>query len=272
MRWQDWLSRGAAFVQNLPPFLIALLSAAILLLLGSVLGRFLQAGTRRAAQATLDRVARRGTGMAAVGAAQVAQSVSALAGRFMYWLIFLVFGAAAIEVLGLPIVSAAVEQLGSYLPHAVTALAILFVGIVVASLAGGVAAAAAASGGVQYAAAVGRAVQSALIILALLVGLEQIGIHGELVVVLLAVVLGTVLGSAALAFGLGARTAVSNIVAAYYVAQAYRVGQTVRVGDVEGRIVRTTSTAVVLDTKAGQVHVPARLFSEQPSVLVTESA
>jgi RNase P/RNase MRP subunit p29 len=50
----------------------------------------------------------------------------------------------------------------------------------------------------------------------------------------------------------------------------YRVGQTVRVGEIEGRILRTTSTSVVLDTKSGQVQLPASIFSEQPSVLVAE--
>lgn len=143
-------------------------------------------------------------------------------------------------------------------------------GVVVASLVGGITAAASASAGMSYAGAVGRGVQGLLLVLAILVGLEQIGVHGQLFVVLLAVVVGVVLAGAALAFGLGARTAVSNIVGSYYVAQTYRVGQTVRVGEFEGRIVRTTATAVVLDTKSGQVLVPARLFSEQPSVLVTE--
>lgn len=272
MRWQDWLAEGAELVQRLQPYLVRLLSAAALLLLGSVIGRFLESGTRRAAQAAMDRLGRRGVGSAAVSAANLARSVSVLGGRFVYWLIFLLFAAAAIEVLGLPIVSRAVEQLAAYLPNAITALVIVLVGIVVGSLAGGATAAAAASRGVRYAAAVGRAVQATLVLLATLIGLEQVGIHGELVVVLLAVVIGTMLGGAALAFGLGARTAVSNIVAAYYVNQNYRVGQTVRVGGVEGRIVRTTSTAVVLDTKEGQVQVPAHLFSEQASVLVTESS
>ena len=59
--------------------------------------------------------------------------------------------------------------------------------------------------------------------------------------------------------------------AAHYVAQMYSVGQTVRVGETEGRIVRTTSTAVVLDTPTGVVQVPARLFTEQPSVRIPES-
>jgi small-conductance mechanosensitive channel len=125
---------------------------------------------------------------------------------------------------------------------------------------------------VAYAGAVGRAVQGVLLVLAILIGLEQIGVHGQLVVVLLASIIGVLLGGAALAFGLGARNAVSNIVASYYVGQTYRVGQTVRVAGFQGRIARTTPTSVVLDTTDGQVQVPARIFTDEPVVLVTETS
>ncbi|MBI2537056.1 MAG: mechanosensitive ion channel, partial [Gemmatimonadetes bacterium] len=169
------------------------------------------------------------------------------------------------------VVSRVGERLSAFVPAALTGLAIVLVGLVAASLAGGVAAAGAASAGVRYAGAVGRAAQIVVLALALLLGLQQIGIHGEVIAGLLAAILAVALAGAALAFGLGARVAVSNIVAAYYVTQMYRVGQTVRVGEIEGRILRATSTALILDTKDGQVHVPAGLFSEQPSILVPEA-
>ncbi len=257
-------------IQRLRPYLVDVLGAAALLLLGSIIGRFLASWSRRGAQAALDRIGRRGAGASAVGAARLGESVPALVGQFIYWLIFLVAVAAAFELLGLPVVSRVGERLAAFVPAALTGVAIVLVGMVVASLAGGVAAAGAASAGVRYAGAVGRAAQVMFLVVALLLGLEQIGIHGELIAVLLAAVLAVALGGAALAFGLGARTAVSNIVAAYYVTQMYRVGQTVRVGEIEGRILRSTSTAVILDTKNGQVHVPASVFSEQPSILVPE--
>jgi len=271
MTMQAWVPGVRDLFERLRPHLGDLLIAVGLVFLGSILGRVLGAGSRRAARAMLDRLGRRGKGAAAVGAEQLGQAVSVLVGRFVYWLILLVFIAVGLEVLGLPVVSRAGERLATYLPDAFTALAIVFVGVVVASLAGGVVAASAASAGVTYAGAVGRAVQGGFVILALLLGLEQIGMHGEYFLVLLWIVIGVLLGGAALAFGLGARTAVSNIIGAHYVAQMYQVGQTVRVGELEGRIVRTTANAVVLDTPAGLVQVPARLFSEQPTVLISES-
>jgi small-conductance mechanosensitive channel len=281
MDLQTWLSGVGDFLQSLRPYVIDVVVAALLLLVGTVASRYLERWTRRAAQAALDRSGRAsGTGAGVRGPAtrstgtlvapQLADSVPPLVGRFVYWVAFLLFAAWALEVLGLPVATRAGDRLASYLPGAFTGIAVVLVGIVVASLAGGITGAAVASTGTAYAGAIGRAVQGVLVVLAVLVGLEQIGVHGELLVILLAVFLGVVLSGAALAFGLGARTAVSNIVGSYYVAQTYRVGQTVRVGEFEGRIVRTTATAVVLDNRGGQVLVPARLFTEQPSILLPE--
>jgi small-conductance mechanosensitive channel len=256
--------------QSLRPHLTELLAAIALVLAGWVVGRYLGKWSEHAASALLDRVGRRGKGAAAVGAAPLAEAVPGLVNRFVYWLSFLFFAAAGGEMLGLPVVSSAAGRAASYLPGAAAGFAIVLVGLVVASLVGGITAAASASAGTAYAGAIGRTVQGLVLILAVLIALEQIGIQGDLLIVLLAVVIGVILAGAALAFGLGARTAVSNIVGSYYVAQTYRVGQTVRIGEYEGRIVQTTPTAVVLDTRDGQVLIPARLFTELPSVLISE--
>jgi hypothetical protein len=257
-------------IQSLRPHLVKLLGAAAVLLLGSLLGRLAASWARRAGRAALDRVGRRGRGSGAVGAARLGEPGPELVGRFVYWLVVVLAVAVAAELLGLPLVERAGERLGVLVPEALTGVAVVLVGLVVASLAGGVTAAAAASAGVRYAGAVGRGVQGLIVAAALLLGLEQVGLHGELLAVLLAAIAGVGFAGAALAFGLGARAAVANILGAYYVAQTYQVGQTIRVGGIEGRLLRATSVAVILDTKAGQVYVPASLFSEQPSTLVPE--
>ena len=282
MDLQAWLSGVGDFLQRLRPYVIDVVESALLLLVGTIAARYFERWTRRAAQAALDRPTQAPTtgaatrvpgarSTAALAAPQLSHAVPPLIGRFVYWVTFLLFAAWALEVLGLPVATRVGDRLDSYLPGAFTGIAVVLVGVIVASLVGGLFAAAVASTGTKYAGAMGRAVQIVLVILAVLVGLEQIGVHGELLVILLSVFVGVVLSGAALAFGLGARTAVSNIVGSYYVAQTYRVGQTIRVGEFEGRIVRTTATAVILDNRGGQVVVPARLFTEQPSMLLPET-
>ena len=59
-----------------------------------------------------------------------------------------------------------------------------------------------------------------------------------------------------MAFGLGARTAVSNILASYYLQKTYTPGHNVRIGEIEGEIIQITPTAVVLATPEGRTLVP----------------
>jgi small-conductance mechanosensitive channel len=86
---------------------------------------------------------------------------------------------------------------------------------------------------------------------------------------LLSVTLLTVLGTFALAFGLGASTAASNIIGAHYLRQTFEIGQQVRFGDIEGRITSITTTTVVVRVPDGEAVIPAKQFHERVSMLVT---
>jgi small-conductance mechanosensitive channel len=130
----------------------------------------------------------------------------------------------------------------------------------------------ATSAGIAQADGVGQAVQAAALLVAIVVALDQIGIDAQLLVILVTVVVASAFASAGLAFGIGANTTVSNIVAAYYVSQSYAVGQQVRIGDIEGEIVQLMPTAVALSTIDGRVLVPAKRFSEEASTLLMEGA
>jgi hypothetical protein len=191
------------------------------------------------------------------------------AGRVVFWLAFLFFAAAATEALGLPVVSAWLSGVAAYLPRLLVAALIVVLGLLAGSLARTTLSATAASAGFAYADALGRVAQGIVVMASCIVAFDQLGIQVTFLTVLAAIVTGTLLGGAALAFGLGARTAVSNIIASHYLLKTYRVGHHVRIGAVEGRIVDITPTAVIVATADGQAMVPAKEFSEQASLLLT---
>lgn len=76
----------------------------------------------------------------------------------------------------------------------------------------------------------------------------------------------------ALALSLGAREYVANLIGGHYLRQRYSVGQQVRVAGYDGRILELTDTAVVLETAEGRASLPAKVFNEQPIVLVVSGA
>ena len=162
--------------------------------------------------------------------------------------------------------------LANYLPQVAAAAIVIVLGVLAGSFARIAVTQAASSAEVEFAAPLGSLAQIAIIAISGVVAVDQLGLEISFLVIAVSIALAAGLGGAALAFGLGAQTTVSNIVATHYLAQTYRVGQRVRVGDHEGRIAEMLPTAVILETGDGRVHVPAKEFSEQISTLVSDQA
>ena len=247
-------------------YLPNVLAAVVLLLVGWFTARLLRALCRR----LISRLYR----LLPVRAQRELQTstmdafTAQFAAGLVYWLILVLFFAAATDSLRLPVVSSLVGGLARYLPRVLAALLILVAAIVFANLTRLAVATAAASARIAYADVLGRVVQISILVIAGLVAIDEIGIESTFLVVFVAVFLGTTVGGIALAFGLGAATSVNNLLAAHQVASVYRVGQRVRIGGTEGAILEITKAAVILQTPTGQTMVPARRFTEAASTLV----
>lgn len=245
-----------------------LLGAAALLALGWVLGLLMRAIVSRVFHAlgrmVPGRLLRRG-----LPRPTIEREVSDIIGLIVFWAVVLFFVAAAANLLGLPVLGASLSGIGLYAPRILAAVLIGVAGLVIGNLARDAATAAAAAAGTPFAPAIGQIVRAGIMVAAGLIAVAELGIDITLLTAILSVTLLAVLGAFSIAFGLGARGAVSNIIGAHYVRQTFEVGQRVRIGDIEGTIAAITSTSVVLQAPAGQVVVPARLFSETTSMLVS---
>jgi small-conductance mechanosensitive channel len=269
---QEWFSGIREVSDTVAAFLPTLLGAALLGLAGWLLGRFLGWVARRLVRAFVTQLAKRPALQTAIESSATATQLPGVIGGFAFWVVFLFFVAVAMETLGLPVVTASLNRVAYYLPNVLAALVTVFAGVVAGKVIGGAVTRAAATTGMALGPTIGATVRSTVILVAVVVAMEQVGIQADVLIVVVAVVVGATLAGAGLAFGLGARTAVSNIIAAHYVAQAYRVGQTIRVAGVDGKIVQTTPTAVFIAGPEGRVMIPAKQFSEETSVLLTESS
>jgi len=192
----------------------------------------------------------------------------AVVGRMVSWLILLLAVMAATETLGLPVITAWLSGVASYVPKILVAVIIGILGIVSGRIARTALSRAAPWTRLMGGDQLGRIAQGAIVVATLIVAIEQLGIAVTFLTTGLVIVLGAVLGAAALAFGLGAREVVANVLAGHYVRQLYQVGQTVRIEKTQGRILRITPAAVVLEAAEGEVAVPARRFTDTGSVLV----
>jgi small-conductance mechanosensitive channel len=244
-----------------------LITAVILLGVGVLLAFVLRMLAVRMVTAIEHAVPGRALRTSFAGAARE-QRVADIVGSVVFWAVLLFFLATAANALGLALLNSVVDSLSLFVPRVFAAVLILLTGLVIGNLARGAVTATAAGAGTSVGPGLGNVVRVAVVIAAGLIAVAELGVDVALLTAIFSVAVGALLGGFALAFGLGARTAISNIIGSHYLRQTFEVGQTARIGGIEGTIVELTATAVVLDVPDGRMIVPAKQFGEMPSTLV----
>lgn len=267
-QWRDALAGVLdETVVRLALYLPNVLGAFLLLLVGWIVAHLLRAAAVRLTLLSERALARVSAGRGAAPARLPGTSAKIL-GSVIFWVVVLFFLTAATQVLGLQTFSAWLARVADYLPTVFAGGLIIVAGFLVSRLAREVVEAAAASAGERQRVLIGRVVQTAILVTAILVGAEQIGIKVTFLVILVAAAGIAMVGAVALALSLGAREYVANLIGAHYLRQRYSVGQLVRVAGYEGQILELTDTAVVLETAEGRASLPAKVFNEQAIVLL----
>jgi small-conductance mechanosensitive channel len=261
---------AAAMAERVAARLPDVLGAALLLLAGWLLARTTRAVLVRMLGGALERLERRRL-LGGEDPLGLRRSLPRLVGGFAFLVVMAVFTVAAADTLGLAVMGELLATLARQLPRVLVGLLVVFAGIAFGGLVHDAVLGASARAGLPYGRTLARTAQAATVVLAVVMGASQAGIDSTFLMIALPVAMGALLGGAALAFGLGSRSAISSIIASYHLQRLYEVGQRVRIAGFEGRIVKITPVAVVLDAAEGRVAVPAKLFSEEVSVLLTGS-
>ena len=196
------------------------------------------------------------------------QSSAKFISRTFFWIIIILTIAIVTQILGLSMLTGWFSGLINYLPNILAAIVIVFIGIIAGKLAGDLTSSAVSQTGVSYGKQLGKLVRVIIIFVSIILAIEQIGIDILFLTNTIIIILAALLFGASLAFGLGARTSVSNILGSYYLQKTYKVGNTIRIGEIEGVIVKITPTAAFLETKTGQVMIPAKEFNEVKTILI----
>jgi len=252
-------------------YLPNILGSVLLVAVGWVVARLLSRLTRHLASRGMERLARTKAVQDRVARSTSYQSVPEVSARVVFWTVMLFFLAAAIEAVGLPAVSRLIAVATAYLPRILAGILIVFVGLWAGEGLRALLARSARRAGIGQAELLGKAVQVLVLMVTFIIAVDQVGINSTILVIALATVFAATFGAAALAFGLGARATVSNIIAAHYLQNTYRIGDYVRIGPQEGRIIELTNTAVLLEAAEGRTLVPAHRFSEEASILVRDA-
>jgi small-conductance mechanosensitive channel len=249
--------------QALAAYLPQLLGALALLAAGYLVARLVAGIFERVLRGVLHQVARAVGGRTTLGDRAVRQRTAAALAAVVFWSLSLVFVLAALRVLNVPVLDEALRAVTGYVPHLVAAIVVLGLGWIIGEAARAGVARSMAAAQVGHADVVGRIVQMLLVAVAVMAALEQLGMDATFLVVTVAAFVATTVGALGLAFGLGARDTVENLLAAHYLRRQVRPGDTVELGGVRGRVVEVEDTVLVLDSETGRTLVPAATASRE---------
>lgn len=183
-------------------------------------------------------------------------------GTAFFWLVMFSTILLITDILGLTMLTNWFQGIIHYVPNLIAAILIIFSAIILGNLVSETLRSIGKRTGVKYSATLVRLIRFVLLVLAIVIALDQIGIEIGLLINIIDIVLASLLFGAALAFGLGARTSISNILACYYLRKRYKVGDEVQVGKTRGVIIKMEATHIVMENEIGQVTIPAKVFNE----------
>lgn len=106
-----------------------------------------------------------------------------------------------------------------------------------------------------------RVAQIIVVTTAVMTGLGQMSVDISFLTNVITIVMATILGGLSLAFAIGSRQIVANLLSRRDL-ERYSVGDVIRIDRTEGTIVDFTRTGVVIETEEGTVNIPATRFLE----------
>src|SRR3954452_12264354 len=204
-------SFSQVFGQTLP----ALLGALVILFAGYLLAKVLEKLTERGLRRIrLNQMLERVGVTQAVERSGTHVNPTRVLANLVFWLVMFTVILLAANALGLDSLANVVQTLVSYIYSVIAAIVIILVGIVLGGFVGGLIAASA--GAVHGGRALARLGRGGVLLLAIFMALQELGIATDIVTTAFAILFGAIALALALAFGLGNRELAAQVTREWY--------------------------------------------------------
>jgi hypothetical protein len=190
------------------------------------------------------------------------QQLNVFLPRLVYFLILFLLAQTAADAFGLTAVSNAFAAFFSYLPNIVAALLLVVLGSTVGQFAGDIVTQSAQGSGVDFAPALGKLVSGLILFVVTMMAISQLKIDTGMVRIVTSFILGVAALAFGIAFGLGTRDIVRNLVAGFYVRKFLEVGKQLEIAGQQGTLTAVMATHAILREGERDVSVANTTFLE----------
>ena len=214
-----FLERLQESFAQLAEIIPAFAGALVILFAGYLLAKLVEKGTERLLRKVrLNQWLEKGGVLDAVERTGSNFNPTRVTGKVMFWFIMFAVIMVAANALGMESLASVFGELVGYIPSLMSAIVILIVGIVLGRFTGGLIMASA--GAVQGGPTLARLGRWMVVVLAVFMALQELGIASDIVTTAFAILFGAVALALALSFGLGNRELAGQVTREWY--QRYR--------------------------------------------------
>jgi hypothetical protein len=256
---------GEEIMRILPGILAAILLLLVGWLLAKIFSRLI---TRLFRLLHFDKLASRINELKWMQKADYKIVPSKIIGKFVYWVILLLFIITATDTLGWSAVSQSFNQLITYLPQLFSAIIIFVVGFYLSNLIKDFIKTTLQSFEIASASVLGETAFYIIMIIVSITALEQAGVETALLTSNITLIIGSFLLAFAVAFAISSREVFKNILSSYYGRGNFHVGQYIKYDNIKGEITKIDRMHVTIkDGKTKHVIPTARLISEEFEII-----
>lgn len=196
-------------------FVPALFGALVILFAGYLVAKVLEKGTAKLLRKVhFNQMLERGGVMQAVERSGSHLNPAKVIANVLFWFVMFAVLLVAANAIGLESLANVFSELVSYIPSVIAAIVIIILGIVLGGFVGGLIMASA--GGLHGGPWLARTGRGGVIVLAVFMALQELGIATDIVTTAFAILFGAVALALALAFGLGNRDLAAEVTRDWY--------------------------------------------------------
>lgn len=213
--WQvSFIDPAKVVIAQIGQFMVNLLGVLLILIVGWVISKAIKSVVTKLLKVLrLDELSKRIELSSILAKGGITATFSELVGIICYWLALLITVVLAINSLGLTIAADLLSRIVLYIPNVIAAIFILILGMFVAKVLTNIVKTTAANTGLSQANLLSKIVEVVVMIFAIAIALEQLGIHANIVAYAINIVLASLGLGLALAFGFGCKDIAGKVTA-----------------------------------------------------------
>lgn len=227
-----------------------IIGALLVLLLGWVLSKIVRFVLKKVLRlAKIDKISDQVNEAKLFGEGVTKINLEKIILGFVKWALLLIFVIIAADIAELNVISSEIANLLRYLPVLFSAILIFMVGLYISNFIKKMLLKVFESMRLGGSKIISGAVFYILVIFVTITALNHAGIDTQIITNNFTLILGAFLLAFALAFGLGSREVVADLLRTFYARKNYSVGDKIKLKDLEGIILSIDSIFITIETK-----------------------